>query len=80
MRNEEQHVDAILSSLVKLEYPKLEILVIDDDSTDRTSDMVQAWQAKDTRMHIHTIQELPTGWAGKTHALHQGVLHASGCF
>ncbi len=78
MRNEEQHVDTIISSLLKQDYPNVELLVMDDGSTDQTAALVQAWQAKDDRIHLHTIAALPAGWAGKSHALHEGALRAKG--
>lgn len=44
-RNEEENLPLLLASLEKLDYPteKLEILLADDQSEDRTSELVQAW-------------------------------------
>ena len=70
VRNEESNIDAVLTSLLAQDYPAFDLTVIDDGSTDATPDLLADWSARDPRLHIHWIDTLPEGWAGKTHALH----------
>jgi glycosyltransferase involved in cell wall biosynthesis len=59
-------------------YPHLEILVVDDRSTDRTGEIARQFAARDPRVQVFTIEHLPPGWTGKTHALDQALRHARG--
>ncbi len=77
-RNEAGTIGDCLRSLLALDYPGLEIIVIDDRSTDHTANLVQAVAAQDSRVRLIQVKELPQGWTGKTHALHQGVSQATG--
>jgi chlorobactene glucosyltransferase len=79
-RNEAGTIAECLQSLLALDYPTLEIIVIDDRSTDATADIVRELAQKDRRIRLQHIHELPPGWTGKTHALHQGVQHATGAW
>jgi len=78
MRNEATHIDACLASLCAQDYPAFEILVVDDGSSDETPQKLAGWVRRDTRVHAHRIEHLPAGWAGKTHAMHSGVLRTQG--
>lgn len=73
MRNEAAHVDACLASLCAQEYPNFEIMVIDDGSSDETPQLLAQWARRDPRVRVHRVEQLPTGWAGKAHAMHIGV-------
>jgi chlorobactene glucosyltransferase len=76
VRNEAAHIDACLASLLAQDYPAFSLLVIDDGSSDMTPQRLAVWLEHDPRIQVVRIEHLPTGWAGKTHALHQGVLLA----
>src|SRR5690606_21594686 len=54
-RNEEATIDTGLDSMARLTYPRLQILVVNDRSTDRTGEKVLAWAAKDSRIQTLTI-------------------------
>jgi cellulose synthase/poly-beta-1,6-N-acetylglucosamine synthase-like glycosyltransferase len=77
-RDEEKTIGGCLRSLLALDYPRLDILVLDDRSTDRTAAIVREWAGQDARVRLLQIQDLPPGWTGKNHALHQGVKHTHG--
>ena len=50
--NMEKHVDKCISSIVGQTYTNLEILLIDDGSTDNTGNICDAWQEKDQRIRV----------------------------
>ena len=74
--NEEETIEAGLRSLLSIDYPNLEIIIVNDRSTDRTKDIIE--QCTDTRLKVVHIESLPKGWLGKVHALHIGTQHAKG--
>jgi cellulose synthase/poly-beta-1,6-N-acetylglucosamine synthase-like glycosyltransferase len=76
--NEEIVMAGTLESLLHLDYPpdRLEIIVIDDSSTDRTRRVVEHMMATDRRLKLVAIPP-GLGGRGKSHALNQGVRHAS---
>lgn len=76
--NEQDTIEPALRSLLALEYAQLEIIVINDRSTDRTGEVLRKIQTDHPRLHILEITDLPEGWLGKNHALHQGAKAARG--
>ena len=76
-RNEEKKVRDALQSVLRLDYPNLEIIVLNDRSTDQTG-AILAEMTADARLRVMSITELPAGWLGKNYALHQGAERASG--
>jgi glycosyltransferase involved in cell wall biosynthesis len=76
--NEADHLEAALMSVLEQDYPNLEIVIINDRSTDETGEVIDRLAATDRRVKAVHIKELPEGWLGKVHALHQGVSHANG--
>jgi chlorobactene glucosyltransferase len=77
-RNEEEDIVPCLESLGKQDYPDYEILVLDDNSTDRTAERVAEVAAKDPRVKLIRGKPLPQGWAGKPYACHQLAAQAKG--
>jgi 4,4'-diaponeurosporenoate glycosyltransferase len=72
-RNEEHNLPALLRSITSQSVKPLEIIVVDDGSTDHTAEIA--------RQHGATViasQLLPDGWRGKTWACHQGAQAATG--
>jgi len=77
-RNEENNIRACLKSLQQQDYPSFEIVVLDDNSTDHTSEIVNAMAARDSRIRVIRGQPLPDDWAGKPFACYQLAQHAIG--
>jgi glycosyltransferase involved in cell wall biosynthesis len=76
-RNEARHIAAAVSSLLALDYPALEIVVVNDRSTDATAAILKRLARGDPRLKITHIAELPDGWLGKNYALASGAELAS---
>ncbi|SJM90939.1 glycosyltransferase [Crenothrix polyspora] len=76
--NEEEHLEESLLSRLNQDYPRFELIVINDRSTDGTKAIIDRIAAMDGRLRPIDITELPNGWLGKVHALHQGVKLAKG--
>ncbi len=76
--NEERSIAAGLGSLLALDYPDVEIIAINDRSTDRTGAIIRELACREPRLRCLDIDALPAGWLGKNHALHQGAKAAHG--
>jgi len=79
-KDEEATLADCLRSVQAQSYPNLEILIVDDRSTDGTPAIARAIAAADPRVRVVTIEDLPPGWTGKTHALHVAVHEARGAW
>lgn len=77
-RNEEQNIGNILSDLQKQNYQNIQVIVFNDQSADRTAEIVETFAKTDKRFQLINSQGLPEGWLGKTHACHQLSQKASG--
>ena len=71
-RNEENNLPRLLRSIATSTSRKVEVLVIDDHSTDRTARV-----ARELGAAVICSEPLPVGWTGKTWACFQGAQHAS---
>ncbi len=77
-RNEQDNLPILLDSLLLTGYAPIEILVVNDRSTDGTAGVVRAYAARDPRVRLVEGEELPTGWFGKPWACMQGYREARG--
>lgn len=77
-RNEAAHIAACVASLRASSWPNLEIMVVDDHSTDGTGDLARAAAAGDTRVQVIAAPDLPGDWFGKQWACHTGAQRATG--
>lgn len=74
VKDGEQDLRDSLPRLTSLKT-NLEIIVVNDRSQDASQDVINQYGVKSV-----SVTELPEGWLGKVHALHQGVQHATGEF
>lgn len=75
MKNEEANAKTCLEALLKQDYKNFEIIVINDNSLDRTGEIVKSFPDV---ICIENKTPTPEGWTGKNFAIHQGVSSASG--
>jgi cellulose synthase/poly-beta-1,6-N-acetylglucosamine synthase-like glycosyltransferase len=66
--NEESGIEAALRSLAAQDYPDLLIFAVNDRSTDRTGEIMEAVAQILPAVHPVHIRELPPNWIGKNHA------------
>ncbi|MEW6142278.1 MAG: glycosyltransferase [Chloroflexota bacterium] len=79
-RNEEHNIEACIECLQRQDYPAYEILVLDDNSTDRTYAIAKGIAAMDSRVQVLDGAPLPPGWSGKAFACHQLARAARGAW
>jgi chlorobactene glucosyltransferase len=77
-RNEENNIANCLASVMQQDYPNFEVLVVDDNSTDRTYEIVSQIAEADPRVRLYSGKPLPADWAGKPFAGYQLAQHARG--
>jgi chlorobactene glucosyltransferase len=77
-RNEELNIKRCINSLLKQDYPNIEILVLDDNSTDSTSQIVKKLEKRDKRVKLFEGKPLKEGWLGKSYACWQLSKYAKG--
>jgi cellulose synthase/poly-beta-1,6-N-acetylglucosamine synthase-like glycosyltransferase len=73
LRDEAEHVKGPVSGRLAEDYPGMELILVDDRSTDGTAELVDSLAASDARVRAVHVEELPGGWIGKAHALQRGV-------
>jgi hypothetical protein len=69
-RNEESNIGPAVESVLASRGVELELIVLDDASTDATVAIVNEFAAKDARVRCESAPPLRPGWAGKAHAAH----------
>ncbi len=70
-RNEEQNISKLLNSLVSQKNYNIEILVLDDNSSDGTYQVIYDFSSKYNNLKAIKGKPLPEGWLGKNWACHQ---------
>lgn len=77
-RDEEARIEQTVRRLLAQRGVALELIVVDDRSTDRTGDILEQLAKEDSRLRVARINALPEGWLGKCHACHVGASAAKG--
>ncbi len=76
-RDEEERIETTVLRLLSQEGVEIEVIAVDDRSTDRTAEILGRVAAADRRVQVVRVQELPEGWLGKCHACHLGAQGAT---
>lgn len=77
-RDEAANIEAALASKLSCGYPALEVVVVDDRSTDQTPAILARLAERTPALRVTRVDELPDGWLGKLHAMHRGLAAARG--
>lgn len=77
-RDEEARIEGTVRHLLAQREVDAEFIVVDDRSTDRTSEILQRLAQEDARVKVKRVEVLPEGWLGKCHACHIGASAATG--
>jgi len=77
-RNEASHIGACVRSVLSSTWPNLELIVVDDHSSDGTSNLARDAAGGDVRMTLVSAPDLAAGWFGKQWACQSGAAHATG--
>jgi len=70
-RNEERNIEKCIKSLLQQDYPSYEIIVLDDESEDRTWQILSRLAQGNDNLHLLKGKPLPEEWIGKCWACHQ---------
>ena len=82
-RNEEQSIEACVRAALASERVDIEVIVLDDNSSDATAQIVERMAGEDPRLRLHSAPPLPPGWCGKQFAcasLAEFAAHPILCF
>jgi chlorobactene glucosyltransferase len=74
-KNEESNIHDCIASLLKQDYPNIEIIVANDNSVDGTEAIIRSFG---DRVISFNVPPTPPGWTGKNYALHAALEKASG--
>ena len=69
-RNEEKNIGSLLDDLINQECRNIEVIVFNDQSEDRTAEIVTEYTIRDKRIRLVNSDGLPEGWLGKNFACH----------
>lgn len=76
-RNEADNFRQRGVQVLGLDYPGLQFVFVNDRSTDATGSLLDAAGRTDGRVRVVHVEDLPPGWLGKNHALHQAAAACS---
>src|SRR3954454_16467803 len=76
--NEEENIQDALESVLTQDYPNLQVITVNDRSSDQTGAILDRMAASHPMLKIVTITVLPSNWLGKNNALHTGASNSAG--
>jgi len=77
-RNEARNIAPCVESALASSYPRLEVIVVDDHSTDETGAIAASIAARDPRLRVIVPPPLPNDWFGKQWACATGAAQTRG--
>lgn len=77
-KDEGPNIEAALGSMLAQSYERIEFIAVNDRSVDDTGAVLERMAARDPRIRVVHVTELPPKWLGKNHALHAGAALAAG--
>ena len=77
-RDEADKIAPAARSLMQQDYPDLQLIFVDDRSSDGTGQVIARLAEADDRLRVVRVEELPDGWLGKVHALQRGLEASDG--
>lgn len=77
-KDEQDNIETCIRGLAGQDYPNFEVIVCNDRSEDRTGEIIDRLAEEFSNVSTINISELPAGWRGKNHAMHQASLRATG--
>ena len=77
-RDEAEKLPAAIETMLSQDYPRFEVVAVDDRSTDQTPAILQELGRSKPNLVVTHIDSLPDGWLGKPHALVAGFERSRG--
>ena len=79
-KDEQENIARCLTGLLAQDYPRLQVVCINDRSGDRTGAIIDELAARDPRLVAVHVRQLRAGWFGKNNAMREGVARATGAW
>lgn len=77
-RNEERYIRRCIDSLIKQDYPDFEIVLVNDESSDKTLEIMNEYQNSYPDIKVLSVNRPNDDWIGKNWACYQGYLKSNG--
>ena len=77
-RNEERYIRKCVDSLVKQDYHDFEIILVNDESSDKTLEIMNEYQNSYSTIKVLNVNRPDDDWTGKNWACYQGYLISKG--
>jgi glycosyltransferase involved in cell wall biosynthesis len=77
-RDEEEKLPGALATFLALDYPRYEVVGVNDRSADATAAILDSAARTDARLKVIRIDSLPPGWLGKPYALQNAYENSTG--
>jgi glycosyltransferase involved in cell wall biosynthesis len=77
-RDEADKLPAALKTFLAVDYPRYEVVAVNDRSEDGTEEILERAAQHNPHMKVVRVKELPAGWLGKPHALQKAYEQSSG--